>query len=123
MKDTASLPSWASASCIAASEPRASPSGCSCVQSTNRSPESRMSTTSVIGVPEQALDPFRAVSRVVIAEVELRRVLQAQLVRDGALERTVRRLEARQRELALVLVTQHGHPDGGVTEIGRRVDG
>src|SRR3954469_108171 len=101
MKDTASFPSWVSASCIAASEPRASPSGCSCVQSTNRSPESRTSTTSVIGLPEQALQPFGSLGGVVVVELELRRVLQAQLVRHRALERAVRRCQAIQRELAL----------------------
>src|SRR5918998_5181084 len=121
-KAAASLPSAASTCCIAASEPTASPSGRSCVVSRNlslsrsvasacsRVGREPLSDTSVPGLAlEQLLDPLRAVERVVVDEVERRRVLEVQLLRHAALEETVRRPQPIERAPAHGAGAQDGH--------------
>ena len=130
---TESLPSAVRMCCIAASEPTASPSGRSCVVSRNlswsrsvasawsRVGRAPLSDTRVppVGVPrgnhvfglalEQLLDPLRAVERVVVHEVEGRRVLEVQLVGHPPLQVAVRRPQAVERAPAHRSAAQDGH--------------
>src|SRR6202008_4565392 len=101
---TLSLPRRSSPSFIASSEPRASPSGFSCVTFRNRSCELRASATA----PRSSLVSWRelidelshtdgALDRRIVLEGQLGGPLQPELLRDAGLEDTVRRGQAGER--------------------------
>src|SRR3954451_19384625 len=125
MNDSASLPIAVSACCIAASEPSASPSGCSCVHSTKRSAPCSSAMTSwkpcspIRGslLSEDALEPVGALRRVVVDERQLRRVLEPELGGDPSLQEPARGLERRHRQLARTLLAEHRHEDPRVAEV------
>ena len=110
MNTTASLPSAVSTWCIATSEPSASPSGFSCVASTKRSRVAelgehlrarRRGAVRAAHSPtlplEQLVDAQAALDRVVVDEVQRRRVLEPQLAGDPALQEAVGGAQAVQR--------------------------
>src|SRR5215203_3747166 len=109
MNITVSLPHAASTSCMATSEPRASPSGFSWVTRTN------------VGV-QQLLDADAPVDRVVVGELERRRVLEAQLVAHAALQIAVGGTQAFERGSADRLVPQDGDVDARVAQVRAGVD-
>src|SRR3954464_13513949 len=105
MNDPPSLPSAVSACCMPARDPSASPSGCSCVHRTNRC-ESRISSStasrsvSTVGLPQDLLAARGLVGGVVVAELELGRVLEPQLGGDGALQDAMGGAQPGERQVA-----------------------
>src|SRR5882757_7025575 len=128
-----SLPSAVRISCIAASEPSASPSGFSWVTTISLSAErSAPSTCSrfeldpfsvICRLPQQFVDPRGVVDRVVVLERQLRRALQRQLRRDPRLQEPVRRAQALDRLGASVLVSEHAHIHAGMAQVRTGFDG
>src|SRR5687767_121181 len=115
---TASLPSCSSASPDASSEPRASPSGFSCVVSRKRSCVRIASATAErsLGVVwGELIDELRhahaALDGGIVFEGQLRGPLHSQLPCDPPLEDAVRCLESFDRLLPLALASEHADED------------
>src|SRR5512132_803879 len=102
---TLSLPSWSSASFVASSEPRASPSGFSWVTSRKRSCDRSASATAcrslVFWLWGELIDQLGhadpALDRGIVFEGQLRSPLQSQLLRETRLQDTVGRRQPGQR--------------------------
>ena len=138
MNASASLPSAVSTRCIAASEPSASPSGFSCVVSTNcsasrssssmRSRAARAPFAPLIGGSSASSSSSSAMRKprsdgVVVAELERRRVLEPQLAGHPLLEEAVRRAAGRPGERRRVaLVPEHGDEDARMAQVWRCLD-
>src|SRR6187397_880403 len=115
---TTSLPRASRASFTARSEPRASPSGFSCVVTRNRSCERIASATPsssawvVWGVLiEELRYPDAVVDGAIVFEGELGSALHPQLICDPCLEDAVSRGEAVERLRPLPLVAEHADVD------------
>src|SRR5215208_5287119 len=124
-----SLPSASSASFIASSEPRASPSGFSWVTSRKRSCERRASATAprsfVVFWGELINELCHAdptLGRRIVFEGQLRGSLHSQLAREARLQDPVGGGEAGERPLPLRLGAEHAHEDTCVAQIGRGLD-
>src|SRR3954464_11963264 len=126
---TASLPSWSSASLVASSEPRASPSGFSWVVMTKRSC-ARIASATAASSPAvvwcEFIDQFRhadpALDRRIVCELELRGSLEAQLACDLRLQDGVRRLQRGQCPFAFLLRAEHGDEHPRLAQIRRCLD-
>src|SRR5712691_2116609 len=112
---TLSLPSWSNASFAASSDPSASPSGFSCVVSTNRSPPriaSAAALNSVVVVWGELIDqfghPHPPLDRRIVLERKLRSSLHSQLAREPRLQNGVRGLQPFERLHAFALPAEHG---------------
>src|SRR5207244_8167061 len=124
---TASLPSCASPSFAARSDPRASPSGFSCVVTRKRSCERRASTTAARSfVSGELIDELchadPTLDRRIVLEGQLGGSLHSQLSREARLEDAVGGGEPLQAPLTLLLRAQDAHEDTGLAEVGRRPD-
>src|SRR5438477_11411540 len=125
---TLSLPSWSSASFSARMEPSASPSGFSWVTSKKRSRERIASATAATSlvVWGELINQLRhadpALDGRIVFERELRCPLQPQFAGQPALQDTVRRLQAGQALLLLLLGTEDTDEDPRVPEIRRGLD-
>src|SRR5204863_9079123 len=119
---TESLPSCSRMWWVASSDPRASPSGPSCVVSrnfwplriswaTSASEASRGGVTAADAsvIIEELGEPDAALRRRVVVEREGRRALHSHLAGDLRLHHAVRGAQARERRLALTLVAEHDH--------------
>src|SRR3972149_10135477 len=124
---TASLPSAASASLRARREPRASPSGFSCVMRRKRSCvriASAIGSRSVLvgflggELIDELGEPDAALHGRIVLEGQLRRSLQMKLPVDALLEDAVRRGEAGQRPGLPALRAEPAGVDGRVGEGG-----
>src|SRR5579859_218975 len=121
MNISESLPRAESTPCMATSDPRASPSGCSCVTEISLRADRSSSRTWLRSAPEpfspiapgllieQLADPHAALHRFVEVEGELGRVLERHLRGQAALQESVRGLERLQRLLDHVLVAEDAH--------------
>src|SRR5579884_84691 len=122
MNITLSLPSVVRISCIATSDPSASPSGFSWVTTTSLgAPRSSSSTSSRLArspfsamilprfVAKELGDPHPAVHRFVVLKGQRRRVLERQLRGQHALQEPVRGAQAREALGALLLVSENAH--------------
>src|SRR5579884_183595 len=129
---TASLPNCLRASVAARSDPRASPSGFSCVTRRKRScrrSASAIAFRSVVWfivvrreLVDQAGHAHAALDRRIVLEGQLRSSLQPELSRESRLEDTVSSLEAVQARTQPAARAEHTHVDGGVPQVGGRVD-
>src|SRR5438105_8821900 len=124
---TASLPSCSRASFVARSEPRASPSGFSCVVTRKRSCERSASTTAARScVSGELIDELchadPSLDRRIVLEGQLRGPLHSQLAPDPRLEHAVRRREAGERGLALALGAEDADEDARLAEVGGGLD-
>src|SRR5947208_3055271 len=125
---TLSLPSWSSASFSASMEPSASPSGFSWVTSRKRSCERIASATAATSlvVWGELINQLRhadpALDGRIVFERELRCPLQPQLAGQPALQDAVRRLQAGQALLLLLLGAEDADEDPRVPQIRRRLD-
>src|SRR5919202_2457264 len=125
---TLSLPSRSSASFVARIEPSASPSGFSWVIRRKRSRERIASATAPISlvVWGELIDQLRhadpALDRGIVFERQLRRPFHPQLARQPPLEHAVRRFEADEALLPLLLRAEHADVDARVPQVRRRVD-
>ena len=72
--------------------------------------------------PEQLLDPLRAVERVVVDELECRRVLEAQLVRHAPLEETMGRPQPVERAPTHRVGAQDGHVHPRLAQVWTGID-
>src|SRR5689334_17671169 len=126
MNITESLPSWPSKWCMPRSEPSASPSGPSWAVSRKRSRERSSATTcsmadaataSVMLVLEQPRDPHALFDGVVVAEREGRGALHPRLGRDLRLQDAMRRAQASECRLALLLGAEHADVHLGGTKV------
>src|SRR5436305_8086081 len=117
---TLSLPSSSRASFVARIEPRASPSGFSCVISRKRSRERIASATASISLVvwgeliDELCHADPALDRRIVFERQLGRPLHSKLAGERALEHSVRRLEAGQAPLPLFLRAEDADVDGGL---------
>src|SRR5918994_2565630 len=127
----ASLPSWSSASFSASIDPRASPSGFSCVVTRKRSPPritsaACASSVSIVVVWGEFIDQQGhsdpPLDRRIVFEGQLRRPLHPEFLCELRLQDSVCRLEALQALLTLPLGAEHRDEDLGVPEVGRRLD-
>src|SRR3954453_20705827 len=127
---TLSLPSWSTASLVASSEPRASPSGFSWVTSRKRSFERSASATAcrslVVCVWGELIDQLGhadpALDRRIVFEGQLGSPLHSQLSRYAGLQDAVRRREPVERIRALGLRAEHADEDTRMPEVGRGLD-
>src|SRR5215207_1764174 len=124
----ASLPSWSSASFSASIDPRASPSGFSCVVTRKRSPLRIASAACASSVAivvvwgefiEQLGQADPPLDRRIVFEGQLRRPLHPELLREFRLQDSVGGLEPLQALLALPLGAEHRDEDLGVPQVGR----
>src|SRR5918998_1885713 len=137
-----SLPSCRSASCVAASDPRASPSGFSCVVTRKRS---RSRTTSAIALRsasvvvwcccvirgmgvggrrelvDQLRHAYALLDRGIVFERKQRSPLEMQLTRHPRLQHAVSSRQPGQAALALPLTAEHAHVDARVAQVRRRL--
>src|SRR5262245_35485093 len=125
---TASLPSWSSASLVASIDPRASPSGASCVETTNRSCgliASAAAAGSVVDWGDIVDEPRHAnpaLDRRIVLEGQARSPFEAELVVEARLQIAVCGLEPFESLVAPALGPQHAHEHTCLTEIGRGLD-
>src|SRR5918992_1394 len=131
-----SLPSCSSARCVAASEPRASPSGFSCVVTRKRSRARIASATawrsawvvvccvirgvSVVGrreLVDQLRHTHTLLDRRIVFEREQRSPLEMKLTGHARLQHAVRRRQRRQAPLALALAAEHADVDARVAQV------
>src|SRR5436305_4373470 len=129
---TASLPSCRRARLRASSEPRASPSGFSCVTTRKRSCRWRASAIAfrsvvcVIVVRRELVDQaghaHAALDRRIVLEGQLRSSFHSELAREPRLEDTVRGLEPHQAGAPFPARAEHADVDRRVPQIRRRLD-
>src|SRR5579885_381663 len=131
---TASLPSTSRASFMPRREPRASPSGFSCVTSRKRSCERIASATAASSVvvdacivlPSEVIDQLRQphppLDGGIVFEGELRGPLELQLARHPCLQHAVGGGEPPQRARARLLAAEDTDEDGRVAEVCRGGD-
>src|SRR5881394_2078953 len=126
---TASLPSSSSASFMARSEPRASPSGFSWVVRTKRSWPRIASATAVSSLAVvwgEFIDQFchadAALDRRIVFECQLRSSLHAQLAREPRLEDGVRGLQSDERLLPLPFGPENRDEHACMTQVRGRLD-
>src|SRR5579875_3609331 len=126
-----SLPSRRRIRCIATSDPSASPSGFSWVQTISRSAARSASSTAsrsaegsgiLVALVEQPGDPHRAHDRLVVFKAQRGRVLELELGGQPRLQKAVRRAQALEAGLHLTLAAEHAHVDAGVAEVGAGLD-
>src|SRR5215210_6405636 len=127
---TTSLPSCSSASFAATAEPRASPSGFSCVVTRNRSLPRIASATACrsvfVSVWGELIDelgkPHSPLYRRIVLKPQLGSSLQVQLPVHPALEHAVGRLQTGERRVPPPLVTEDADIHDGVAQVGTRLD-
>src|SRR4030095_1974108 len=126
---TESLPSSSSTSFAARIDPRASPSGFSCVMRRKRSFVRSASATAVrslVVVWGELIDQVRhadaALDGVIVLKRQLRSPFHSELACDPPLEHTVRGLQPRERLLALLLRPEDADEDVRLAQVGRRFD-
>src|SRR6266446_5701795 len=123
---TVSLPSCSSARLAARSEPRASPSGFSCVVRTKRSCSRIASATAVSSLAvvwgeliDQLCHADPTFDRRIVLEGQLGSPFHAQLAPELRLEQRMGGLEAVDRLRPLSFGAEDGHVDPCVPEVGR----
>src|SRR6266516_41956 len=123
---TVSLPNCSRASLAASSEPRASPSGFSCVVRTKRSCSRIASATAVRSLAvvwgeliDQLCHADPTFDRRIVLEGQLRGPFHAQLAGKLGLQQRMGGLEAVDRLSPLSLGAEDGHVDPCVPEVGR----
>src|SRR4051812_4277236 len=135
---TTSLPSPRSARVSPSIEPRASPSGFSCVTTSRRSARVSAATTAsrsfivvislflVREVARELVDerrhPHSALDRVIVFEGQRRGPAEAELLVDPRLQEPVRRPQAIERGAPLLLAAEHRDEDLGFAEVRRDAD-
>src|ERR1700747_2456259 len=129
---TTSLPTCRRPSVVASSEPRASPSGFSCVTTRKRSPSRSPATTAcrsldvcvILGCEliDQAANPHTVLDRRIVLEGQLRSSLQPQLACEARLPQPVSGVETAERRRAFPLRAEHADEDRRVAKVGRGVD-
>src|SRR6266487_1838283 len=125
---TTSLPSCSSASFVAKSDPRASPSGFSWVTSRKRSYSRSASATAfrsfVVGVEliDQLCHSHTALDGWIVFELELGRPLHADSFGHPRLEHAVGRGEADEALFTFTNRAEHADIDPGMAQIARRID-
>src|SRR5581483_2592915 len=123
---TASFPSASSASFIARIEPRASPSGFSCVTSRKRSLARIASAAARSSLMSELVDqlahPHARLDARVVLEGKCRGSLQSQLAREARLEDAVRCSQPFERPLADPVGPEDADEDARMTEVGRGLD-
>src|SRR6266550_1086494 len=126
---TVSLPSCSSARFAASSEPRASPSGFSCVVRTNRSCSRIASATAVRSLAvvwgeliDQLCHADPTFDRRIVLERKLGSPFHAQLARQLGLQQRMGGLDTVDRLRPLSFGAEDGHVDPCVPEVGRGFD-
>src|SRR5579862_265682 len=135
---TTSLPSERSPTVNPESEPRASPSGFSCVTTTKRSCRRRASAAASMSLSvvvtsvllgklaceliDQRRHANTALDRFIVFERQLRCPLQRKLAVDPRLQDGVGRLQSRERRPALPFAAQNGYVDRRLAQIRRDAD-
>src|SRR5581483_12314810 len=125
---TASLPSCRSASVIARSDPRESPSGFSWLTTTNRSFARSASATALrsLVVWGELIDEVghahAALDRRIVLEGQLGGPLHPELAREPALQEAVGGRQPLERRLPLPRRAEHADVDGRVPQVRRRDD-